>query len=151
MANANVLENQLLAGSAVTHLDHMCALDIDSKAPRHRLSGIICTIGPVSRSVEILEQIMETGMNIARMNFSHGSHEYHAATIANVRTAAANMSKKTGMNFPIAVALDTKGPEIRTGLLEGVKPNLCYFCINITNFNFSKHKRISWKFLGSFR
>lgn len=131
MANANVLENQLLAGSAVTHLDHMCALDIDSKAPRHRLSGIICTIGPVSRSVEILEQIMETGMNIARMNFSHGSHEYHAETIANVRTAAVNMSKKTGMNFPIAVALDTKGPEIRTGLLEGVQP---FFLLLFDNF-----------------
>lgn len=121
MANAKVLENQLGAASAVTHLDHICALDIDSKAPRHRLSGIICTIGPASRPVEVLEKMMETGMNIARMNFSHGSHEYHAATIANVRAAAVNMSKKLGMNFPIAVALDTKGPEIRTGLLEGVR------------------------------
>jgi len=119
MANSNVPEYQLKAGSCVTHLDHMCALDIDSKAPRHRLSGVICTIGPASRPVEVLEKMMETGMNIARMNFSHGSHEYHAGTIANVRQAAANISKKLGMNFPIAVALDTKGPEIRTGLLEG--------------------------------
>ncbi|ODN04873.1 Pyruvate kinase [Orchesella cincta] len=117
--NAKIPGNQLRAASALNHLDHMCALDIDSKAPRHRLSGIICTIGPASRSVEMLEKMMETGMNIARMNFSHGSHEYHAETIANVRTASVNMSKKIGMSFPIAIALDTKGPEIRTGLLEG--------------------------------
>lgn len=64
--------------------------------------------------------MFETGMNIARLNFSHGSYEYHAETIANIRTAVANYSKKLGMNYPLAIALDTKGPEIRTGLLEGV-------------------------------
>jgi pyruvate kinase len=114
-----VPQGQMQAASSACQLDHMCALDIDSKAPRHRLSGIICTIGPVSRSPEMLEKMMDTGMNIARMNFSHGSHEYHAGTIANVRIAAENYSKKLGMNYPVAIALDTKGPEIRTGLLEG--------------------------------
>jgi pyruvate kinase len=117
---SDVPGSQLLSASAATHLEHICALDIDSRAPRNRLSGIICTIGPVSRSPEMLEKMMDTGMNIARMNFSHGSHQYHGETIANVRIAQENYSKKIGINYPIAIALDTKGPEIRTGLLEGV-------------------------------
>jgi pyruvate kinase len=77
------------------------------------------SIGPASQKVEVLEQMIETGMNIARLNFSHGSYEYHGGTITNIRAAAANYSKKVGMEHALAIALDTKGPEIRTGLLEG--------------------------------
>ncbi|KAG5347990.1 KPYK kinase, partial [Acromyrmex charruanus] len=108
-----------LALYSQSQLDYMCALDINSQVSFVRLSGIICTIGPVSRSVEILEKMIETGMNIARLNFSHGSHEYHAETIANVRQAQKNLTARAGINIPVAIALDTKGPEIRTGLLEG--------------------------------
>ncbi|CAG2061838.1 unnamed protein product, partial [Timema podura] len=110
---------QLQAIDAKTQLDHLSSLDIDSNSSYVRLSGIICTIGPASVAVDILENMMETGMNVARLNFSHGSHEYHGNTIKNVREAAANYSKKLGMVHPLAIALDTKGPEIRTGLLEG--------------------------------
>merc|ERR1719423_583398 len=84
-----------------------------------RLSGIVCTIGPVSRSPEVLLELLENGMNIARMNFSHGSHEYHGGTIANCRKAAELYKEKHGVDPCLAIALDTKGPEIRTGLLEG--------------------------------
>lgn len=142
MANfGNVPPYQLQAAEASTFLEHMCCLDINSRASFVRQSGIICTIGmglnkllkcpgvlynflssagPASRDVEMLESMMEHGMNVARLNFSHGTHEYHAETITNVRKAAENYSQKIGMTYPIAIALDTKGPEIRTGLLEGV-------------------------------
>lgn len=64
--------------------------------------------------------MIEVGMDIGRLNFSHGSHEYHANTIKNLRQAAANYGARVGIGCSLAIALDTKGPEIRTGLLEGV-------------------------------
>ena len=63
----------------------MSELDVLSRAARVRLSGIVCTIGPVSRDPEFLYDMMEAGMNIARMNFSHGDHKYHKQTIENCR------------------------------------------------------------------
>ncbi|XP_050057284.1 pyruvate kinase-like isoform X2 [Aphis gossypii] len=102
-----------------TYLEYISTLDINVEAKHVRLSGIICTIGPASVAVETLEEMIDAGMNVGRLNFSHGSHEYHANTIKNLRQAAKNYSKKIGVYSPLAIALDTKGPEIRTGLLEG--------------------------------
>ncbi|XP_017494393.1 PREDICTED: pyruvate kinase PKM-like [Rhagoletis zephyria] len=111
---------QARANDADSRLDSLSALDIDSKPPFHRQTGIVCTIGPASREIPKLVQMIKAGMNVARMNFSHGTHEYHLQTILNVREAAKVASQELGIpNLPIAIALDTKGPEIRTGLLEG--------------------------------
>ncbi|WP_374721299.1 pyruvate kinase [Peribacillus tepidiphilus] len=77
-----------------------------------RKTKIVCTIGPASESVEKLCKLIEAGMNVARLNFSHGSHEEHAARIKNIREAA----KITGKQ--VAILLDTKGPEIRTHNME---------------------------------
>jgi len=92
-----------------TLLKHNTHLDIYEEASQNRLSGIICTIGPRSNNVEILSELMSNGLDVVRMNFSHGSHEYHASVIANAREASKKVGKYT------AIALDTKGPEIRTG------------------------------------
>jgi len=73
-----------------------------------RKTKIVCTIGPASESVEKLVQLIEAGMNVARLNFSHGNFEEHGQRIKNIREAAAR-TKKT-----VAILLDTKGPEIRT-------------------------------------
>ncbi|CAN0860722.1 Pyruvate kinase, cytosolic isozyme [Linum grandiflorum] len=81
-----------------------------------RKTKIICTLGPQSRSVEMIETLLRAGMNVARFNFSHGTHEYHQETLDNLRAAMSNTS------IPCAVMLDTKGPEIRTGFLKDGKP-----------------------------
>merc|ERR1712110_426237 len=97
----------------------MSGLDVLSRAARVRLSGIVCTIGPVSRDPEFLYDMMEAGMNIARMNFSRGDHKCHKETILNCRVANDKYTADKGFGIPLAIALDTKGPEIRTGKLEG--------------------------------
>lgn len=99
------------AAYASTRLQSLSQLDVDSPPGTNRMSSIIATIGPACRDIETLEQMMAAGLDIARLNFSHGTHEYHRQTIANVREAAANVGRQ------VAVALDTKGPEIRTGVL----------------------------------
>ncbi|NPV89454.1 MAG: pyruvate kinase [Firmicutes bacterium] len=77
-----------------------------------RRTKIVCTIGPASESVEVLERLMQEGMNVARLNFSHGSHPEHLARVEAIRKAARNTGIRT------AIMLDTKGPEIRTGVLK---------------------------------
>lgn len=80
---------------------------------------IVCTIGPASESIEMLEKLMKAGMDVARLNFSHGSHEEHEARIKNIRIAAKNTNKT------VAILLDTKGPEIRTNDMENGAIELC--------------------------
>jgi pyruvate kinase len=77
-----------------------------------RKTKIVCTIGPASESLENLKRLLEAGMNVARLNFSHGDFEEHGARIRNIRQA----SEETGKT--VAILLDTKGPEIRTGKLK---------------------------------
>ena len=72
-----------------------------------RKTKVICTIGPSSENEEVLTQMLEAGMNVARLNFSHGSHEEHQKKIELIKRV------RQKMNLPIAIMLDTKGPEYR--------------------------------------
>jgi pyruvate kinase len=79
---------------------------------------IVCTIGPASESPDVIEQLLNSGMNAARLNFSHGTHEEHAKRIKLLKTA----SRKKGC--PLALILDTKGPEIRIKTFKSGKVEL---------------------------
>ena len=74
-----------------------------------RKTKIICTLGPASTDEAIIKKMLQAGMNVARLNFSHGSHEGHKQTIEKFRRV------RDELGIPAAVLLDTKGPEIRTG------------------------------------
>ncbi|GKC82862.1 pyruvate kinase, cytosolic isozyme [Tanacetum coccineum] len=91
-------------------------LESEAIGKRRPKTKIVCTLGPASRSVEMIEKLLRAGMNVARFNFSHGSHEYHQETLDNLRTAMGNT------RILCAVMLDTKGPEIRTGFLKDGQP-----------------------------
>ena len=101
-----------------------------------RKTKIICTLGPATDG--ILPEMIKAGMNVARMNFSHGSHEEHKARMDAVKAAR----KELGM--PVGIMLDTKGPEIRTktykdGKIEIVEGQELGTCITIAlyiNHNF---------------
>lgn len=80
-----------------------------------RKTKIICTMGPAVDNDDVLKQLMLKGMNVARLNFSHGTHEEHLTRINRIKRL------RQELNLPIAILLDTKGPEIRTGNFENNK------------------------------
>ena len=79
---------------------------------KKKKTKIVCTMGPAVEDEEVLRQLILHGMNVARFNFSHGSHEYHRKNIERVRKLSRELA------IPVAILLDTKGPEVRTGLLK---------------------------------
>src|SRR5713101_5051487 len=83
-----------------------------------RHSKIVCTIGPASRSPRMIDRLLNAGMDVARLNFSHGTHEEHAKSISMLRAAGVQHEK------PIAILADLQGPKIRTGPLAGGGPVL---------------------------
>ncbi|HEY7125147.1 MAG TPA: pyruvate kinase [Ktedonobacterales bacterium] len=81
-----------------------------------RATKIVCTIGPASRSEEVLERLILAGMNVARLNFSHGTHEEHAEVVARVRRISTKLGRA------VAILQDLQGPKIRTGSLLNQRP-----------------------------
>lgn len=99
-----------------TDIAHILGHTVDDGRCKISKTKIVCTLGPKSREVPVLEKLLRAGMNVARFNFSHGTHEYHQYTLDNLRQAMHNTQTMC------AVLLDTKGPEIRTGQLALGKP-----------------------------
>lgn len=83
-----------------------------------RKTKIICTIGPASQDEKVLRKLMLAGMNVARLNFSHGTHEEHKSKIDTIKKL------REELGLPIPIMLDTKGPEYRVGVFENGKITL---------------------------
>ncbi len=103
--------HQSVAANALDHLstrgkiEWLASLDTSySPETNLRRSSIICTIGPKTNSVEAINKLRTAGLNVVRMNFSHGSYEYHQSVIDNARAA-----EEAQPGRQIAIALDTKG------------------------------------------
>ena len=83
-----------------------------------RKTKIVCTLGPASNSEHVIKEMINAGMNVARLNFSHGTHETQREQINKIK----NLREELGL--PIAILLDTKGPEIRLCDFENGKIEL---------------------------
>jgi len=79
---------------------------------KNRKTKIVCSLGPASADDNIVRDLILAGMNVARLNFSHGNNDEHRASVERVRRVSAELK------IPVAILLDTKGPEIRTGMVE---------------------------------
>ena len=86
-----------------------------------RKAKIVCTLGPASSSKEMIDKLIHAGMDVARLNYSHGTHEDRARMVKDLRKASARRER------PIAVLADLQGPKIRTGKLEMGKPVRLFF------------------------
>ena len=80
-----------------------------------RKTKIVCTLGPATKDENVLRRLIEEGMDVARLNFSHGTHADHKERIEMIKKLRRELDK------PVAILLDTKGPEIRTRDFQGGK------------------------------
>ncbi len=107
---------EVLKNSARNRVNFMIHNPQYYSAHPQRQVKIVATIGPASSSFDILKQLLEAGVNVARMNMSHGTTEWHRATIGKIRKISSEQGR------PVAVLMDLQGPKIRIGLLpeEGI-------------------------------
>jgi len=108
------MSQQHFAQQATTDLSHRMRLDIYSNPTSVRKTSIVCTISPSNNSVELLTNLRVAGMNIVRLNLSHGTLESHAQTVANLEESV----RTNSAGRVVAIAIDTQGRAIRSGTIK---------------------------------
>ena len=114
------------AHACISTIGHNASIDMDLPENFDRKTRIICTVGPSTWSKEGMHGLLQRGMNVLRLNFSHGTHEQKAEVITSLRSLLVDIRQAGELDFSdgsredfCAIAADTKGPEIRTGILGG--------------------------------
>src|SRR2546430_6532666 len=115
---ANLNQEQMKAGKSDLVSGDLPRGVVPTSSPSLRRAKIICTVGPACDSEAMLRELMRLGMDVARLNFSHGTHQEHARNIQRLRRAAEKESRS------ICILQDLQGPKIRTGRLKGHDPVL---------------------------
>ncbi|CAG9767090.1 unnamed protein product [Ceutorhynchus assimilis] len=120
---AEVLNHQLEAAFAQTTLAHLSNLNIKSKAPVFKSTQLVCTV-PVNATCNTIEELMQMGMSVARISVPGNHKEKILELIAKIRALVDSYSRKIGKVYPLAFAVDIKGPEIHTGIIEKNKASI---------------------------
>ncbi|GFR83521.1 pyruvate kinase [Elysia marginata] len=112
-AGQQMFQGQSFRNIKQSHLQQICTLDVDSPIRTYRMTNIVCTVGPSCESVEVLKDMVASGMNICRFNMAHASHEWHLQTLRNLREAVDKSREVT--HGSVATAIDITGPGVRLG------------------------------------
>ena len=117
---------RLQCGRYISTIGHNASMDMDLPENFDRKTRIICTVGPSTWDNDGIRKLLDRGMNVLRLNFSHGTHEQKTEVISNLRNIVKDIREEDSVDFSdgsredfCAIAADTKGPEIRTGLFAG--------------------------------
>ncbi|KOC58949.1 Pyruvate kinase isozymes R/L [Habropoda laboriosa] len=114
-----ITDDQVKAAYQNTRLEHNVHLDINSSPKLARLTKIMVTLGKMNSHPDAIVDMMMAGANIVRLNMSHETEKWHAITVRSIREAGNRMYEFTSEVYPLGVAMNLRGPEIRTGGFHG--------------------------------
>ncbi|KAK9298554.1 hypothetical protein QLX08_008146 [Tetragonisca angustula] len=121
-----ITDDQMKAAYQTTRLEHDVQLDINSRPKLARLTRIMVTLGRANSHPDAVVNMMMAGANIVRLNMSHETEKWHAITVQSVREAGNKMYELTSEVYPLGIAMDLQGPEIRIGVFRGDEKSIGY-------------------------